>query len=72
LPWAGDGTIRRPEFVARYAREDAAIQADLRRNWFHLMQIMHNENKKGMKAMPPVSHACNCRQRRLAPDLRRA
>ena len=68
---AGDGTIGRSEFVERYAREDAAIQAGLRRNWFQLMQMMHNENKKGMKANPPVSRTCNCRQRRLAPHLPR-
>ena len=49
----GDGTIGRSEFVERYAREDAAIQTGLRNNWHQLMQIMHGENKKGMKAIPP-------------------
>lgn len=53
----GDGTLGRSEFVERYAREDAVIQAGLRNHWYYLMQIFHNENKKGMKAKPPGTPA---------------
>lgn len=45
----GDGTVGRSEFVERYAREDAVIQAGLRDHWHKLLQIFHAENKKGLK-----------------------
>ena len=49
----GDGSIGRSEFISRYAREDAVIQRGLRENWFQLINLFHNDNKKGSKAKPP-------------------
>jgi len=57
----GDGTLGRSEFVERYAREDAVIQAGLRNHWWDLMQIFHKENKKGVNAKPPgLRRALGC------------